>query len=200
APHDFALWKRTPPGVKRQMEWASPWGVGFPGWHLECSAMGRALLGQPFDIHAGGIDHIPIHHTNEIAQSEAAYGKPLAHTWVHGAFLTVEGKRMGKSEGNLVTIDELVRRGYEPLSFRYLCLGAHYRSSLNFTWESLTGAQAALRHLREICRTLPKFQIRDSRFPTIDRLHAAFNDDLDTPKALAVLWESLKPSSPQALS
>ncbi|MBI4142339.1 cysteine--tRNA ligase [Candidatus Uhrbacteria bacterium] len=203
SPHDFALWKITPPGVKRQMEWDAPWGRGFPGWHIECSAMGRDLLGQPFDIHCGGIDHISIHHTNEIAQSEAAYGTPLAHVWMHGAFLTVNGGRMGKSEGNLVTMDEVIRRGLEPLAYRYLCLGAHYRSSLNFTWESLSGAQSALKKLREYCRTLPKCRMQNAecKMPDvwsgdgaaiIDRLRAAFNDDLDTPKALAVLWESFK--------
>ncbi|MFH1099179.1 MAG: cysteine--tRNA ligase [Candidatus Uhrbacteria bacterium] len=217
SPHDFALWKLTPPGVKRQMEWNSPWGVGFPGWHLECSVMARTLLGQPFDIHCGGIDHIPIHHTNEIAQSEAAYGKPLAHFWLHGAFLTVEGKRMGKSEGNFITIDELVRRGFDPLAYRYLVLGAHYRSPVNFTWDALAGAQTALEHLREYCRTLPKecrggiysLPLAGVRFtpaeasepaPTwsegeravIERLQAAFNDDLDTPKALATLWDAVR--------
>ncbi len=220
SPHDFALWKRTPPGVKRQMEWDSPWGRGFPGWHLECSAMGHALLRQPFDIHCGGIDHIPIHHTNEIAQSEAAYGKPLAAFWLHGAFLTVEGKRMGKSEGNLVTVDEVIRRGSDPLAYRYLVLGAHYRSPLNFTWESLAGAQSALDKLREICRALPTpprtpspreggkqrispppvWRGSERGWPAMskearevaERLRAAFNDDLDTPKALAVVWEAVR--------
>ncbi|MBI4434827.1 cysteine--tRNA ligase [Candidatus Uhrbacteria bacterium] len=234
SPHDFALWKFSEPRIahgsftddaritdtvrpKRQQEWPSPWGVGFPGWHLECSVMARALLGQPFDIHCGGVDHIPIHHTNEIAQSEAAYGKPLATCWLHGAFLTIDGGRMGKSEGNFVTMDELISRGFDPLSFRYLVLGAHHRSPLNFTWESLRGAQSALNRLREYCRTLPKPQERrggvtsppDGRsdghrtVPTwsaeaqvmLDRLHAAFNDDLDTPRALAVLWEILRPQT-----
>lgn len=166
--------------------------------------MARALLGQPFDIHCGGIDHIPVHHTNEIAQSEAAYGKPLASVWCHGAFLTVEGKRMGKSEGNLVTIDEVVRRGFDPVSVRYLNLGAHYRSSLNFTWESLAGAQSALEHLRDRCRTLPKLSTtRHERAPVqavINRIHDACDDDLDTPKAIAVLWEALKPARPAALT
>jgi len=210
SPHDFALWKMTPEGVKRQQEWDSPWGRGFPGWHLECSVMSRALLGQPFDIHAGGIDHIPIHHTNEIAQSEAAYGKPLASMWCHGAFLTVEGKRMGKSEGNLVTVDAIIRRGFDPLSYRYLVLGAHYRSMLNFTWDALAGAQSALTKLREHCRTLPKLQAPSSQLQArmrsaearaaLDRLHAAFNDDLDTPKALAILWDVLKSQIPNPKS
>lgn len=202
-PRDFALWKLTPPGVKRQMEWDSPWGRGFPGWHLECSAMGRALLGQPFDIHAGGVDHIPIHHTNEIAQSEAAYRRPLARVWIHGAFLTVDGKRMGKSKGNLITIDELVRRGFEPLAYRMFVLGAHYRSPINFTWEALAAAEAALDHLRERCRGLPKHHASRVRSEAervmLDRIRAAFMDDLDTPKALAVLWDVLRSSDAQVL-
>ncbi|MBI4433548.1 cysteine--tRNA ligase [Candidatus Uhrbacteria bacterium] len=208
SPHDFALWKLTPPGVRRQQEWDAPWGRGFPGWHLECSAMGRCLLGQPFDIHCGGIDHIPVHHTNEIAQSEAAYGTPLAMWWLHGAFLTVEGKRMGKSEGNLITIDQLIARGIDPLAYRYLVLGAHYRSSLNFTQEAVRGAQSALDRLRAIARMLPRIPgatedarglARVSRMITtvegcaaFDRLSAAFDDDLDTPKALAVVWDTLQ--------
>ncbi|MBI2482606.1 cysteine--tRNA ligase [Candidatus Uhrbacteria bacterium] len=208
SPHDFALWKLTPPGVRRQQEWDSPWGRGFPGWHLECSAMGRALLGQPFDIHCGGIDHIPVHHTNEIAQSEAAYGKPLALWWLHGAFLTVEGKRMGKSEGNLITIDQLESRGVDPLAYRYLVLGAHYRSALNFTQEAVTGAQSALDRLRDIARALPRIPYAGSDANGIVRLQrmmqsvdgrkaqehldAAFADDLDTPQALAVLWDAVQ--------
>ncbi|MDO8425143.1 MAG: cysteine--tRNA ligase [bacterium] len=212
-PHDFALWKLsnpTPPSPpfqreggeqrKRQQEWESPWGTGFPGWHLECSVMSRELLGQPFDIHTGGIDHIPVHHTNEIAQSEAAYGKPLAAYWLHGAFLTVDGKRMGKSEGNLITITQLIERGIDPLAYRYLVLGAHYRSPLNFTWESLTAAQHALEHLRTQCREFPKPPVRVSAqlkvkvHKTTERFLDAMNDDLDTPKALALLWECLKKS------
>lgn len=205
-PHDFALWKVTPPGVRRQQEWASPWGRGFPGWHLECSVMGRSLLGQPFDIHTGGIDHIPVHHTNEIAQSEAAYGVPLAHTWMHGAFLTVDGKRMGKSEGNLITLDEIARRGFDPFAYRYLVLGAHYRSPLNFTWDALGGAQAALDRIRAHCRTLPRGRARGTirRAPSpgvvsaVERFRGACDDDLDTPRALAVLWEVVKGSASAA--
>lgn len=196
-PTDFALWKFSPADEQRQMEWDSPWGRGFPGWHIECSAMGRKLLGQPFDVHCGGVDHIPIHHMNEIAQSEAAYGKPLAAFWLHGAFLTVDQKRMGKSEGNLVTVDEFMQRGVDSLAYRYLVLGAHYRSPLNFTWESLAGAQSALEHLREMCRALPKLKresgIRNQKSGMIERISTAFDDDLDTPKALAILWDSCKP-------
>lgn len=207
SPHDFALWKFTPPGVKRQMEWESPWGVGFPGWHLECSAMSRALLGQPFDIHTGGVDHIPVHHTNEIAQSEAAYGQPLAAFWLHGAFLTVDGGRMGKSEGNLITIAQLMERGFDPLAYRLFVLGAHYRSPLNFTWEALGAAAQALEHLRERCSELPKppVRIHATIKPIVqertERFLSACNDDLDTPKALALLWDVVKGSrDPRAQS
>ncbi|MFH1430200.1 MAG: cysteine--tRNA ligase [Candidatus Uhrbacteria bacterium] len=197
-PHDFALWKLTPKEVHRQQEWPSPWGRGFPGWHIECSVMSRALLGQPFDIHCGGIDHISVHHTNEIAQSEAAYDVPLAKYWCHGAFLTVDGGRMGKSEGNAVIVEELIERDIDPIAYRYLVLGAHYRSQLNFTWESLESAESALRHLRDRCRELPTApkRINAALKPKIlklrERFLAAVNDDLDTPRALALLWEVMK--------
>jgi len=124
-PTDFALWKFTPHGVKRQMEWDSPWGRGFPGWHTECVVMSIKALGIPFDIHCGGVDHILIHHTNEIAQAEAAYQKLMANYWLHGEFMTVEGKKMAKSEGNIFIIDDLIKKGFNPISYRYMCLGAH---------------------------------------------------------------------------
>lgn len=198
SPYDFALWKLTPPGVRRQQEWPSPWGKGFPGWHIECSVMSRCLLGQPFDIHTGGIDHIPVHHTNEIAQSEAAYGTPLARTWTHNAFLTVDGGRMGKSEGNLITLDAIIAKGIDPCAYRLFALGAHYRSSLNFTWEALTASQSALIHLRTICRTLPRRgDGTDADAATaIGAITAACNDDLNTPQALAALWDALRSSMP----
>jgi cysteinyl-tRNA synthetase len=151
-PADFALWKFSPKDKKRQMEWDSPWGVGFPGWHIECSAMSTKYLGQPFDIHCGGVDHIYTHHPNEIAQSEAAEGVKMANFWIHGEFMTVEGRRMGKSEGNAYLLEDLIKRGYDPLAFRYLCLNTHYRSPLNFTWQALEGAQTALERLREHVR------------------------------------------------
>ncbi|HVM90467.1 MAG TPA: cysteine--tRNA ligase [Verrucomicrobiae bacterium] len=187
-PADFALWKFSPTDKKRQMEWDSPWGIGFPGWHIECSAMSRKLLGQPFDIHCGGVDHIPVHHENEIAQSEAAYGKPLANYWMHVEFLLVDGRRMGKSEGNAYVLDDLVKKGFDPLAFRYYCLGTHYRSKLNFTWEGLEGAQNALMKLRAISRRLPGVNVEPI---TIAEFSAAIADDLNIPKALAVMWEML---------
>ncbi len=194
-PTDFALWKFSPTdGTKRQMEWESPWGIGFPGWHIECSAMSVKYLGQPFDIHAGGMDLIPVHHENEIAQSEAIQGTPLARYWMHNEFLTVDGRRMGKSEGNAYTLDDLMARGHDPLAFRYLCLNAHYRSKLNFTWEGVAGAESALQHLRQLARALPS-----SGEPNPEAVSAwrtrfiqALEDDVNTPAVLAVVWECLK--------
>jgi cysteinyl-tRNA synthetase len=148
-PQDFALWFFLTGRYKNHtLHWPSPWGEGFPGWHLECSAISRKLLGQPFDIHTGGVDHIGTHHTNEIAQSEAAFGVPLCSWWLHGEFLLIDEGRMGKSEGNAYTLGFLEEKGFSPLDFRYLCLSAHYRSQLNFTWESLGGAKTALSKLR----------------------------------------------------
>lgn len=190
-PADFALWKFSPSDQKRQMEWDSPWGKGFPGWHLECSAMSEELLGQPFDIHCGGIDHIPVHHENEIAQSEAAFDKPLANYWMHGEFLLVDGKRMGKSEGNAYTIDTLIEKGFDPLSYRLYCLGTHYRSKLNFTWEGLEGAQNALRKLQTEARRLPITQ-EAALGASFEQFKQALSDDLNTAQALAAVWEMVK--------
>ncbi len=190
-PADFALWKFSPEGEKRQMEWESPWGVGFPGWHVECSAMSEKLLGQTFDIHCGGLDHITVHHENEIAQSEAAFDKPLANYWLHGEFLLVDGKRMGKSEGNAYTLDDLIAKGFAPLAFRYYCLGTQYRSKLNFTWEGLEGAQNALRKLHAEARRLSIGKGKEIPSAFIE----ALEDDLNTPKALAAVWDMLKSGS-----
>lgn len=190
---DFALWKFAAPGEKRQMEWESPWGVGFPGWHIECSAMAEKLLGQPFDIHASSVDHIPVHHENEIAQSEAAYEKPLAHYWMHGEFLLIDGGRMGKSLGNAYTLDDIIAKGFDPLAYRFFCLGAHYRSKLNFTWEGLEGAQNALRKLQAFARNLPPVS---KTAIGLTEFQSALEEDLNTPKALAVMWDFLKSAIP----
>ena len=147
---DFALWKFSGEPGKRQQEWQSPWGLGFPGWHIECSAMSMKYLGDSFDIHTGGIDHIPVHHTNEIAQSEAATGKKFVNFWLHGAFLVFKGEKISKSKGGLYTIAELEEKGFSPLSFRYFALTAHYRASLNFSLENLEAAQNALENLKQI--------------------------------------------------
>ncbi|MEZ4618415.1 MAG: cysteine--tRNA ligase [Caldilineaceae bacterium] len=140
-PTDFALWKFSPKDQTRQMEWESPWGVGFPGWHIECSAMSAKFLGNLFDIHCGGEDHIPVHHTNEIAQTEACHGTHLANFWLHGYFLQLDDAKMAKSAGGFLRVQTLLDRGYEPLVYRFFCLSGHYRAKLNFTWESLDGAK-----------------------------------------------------------
>ncbi|MBU0530875.1 cysteine--tRNA ligase [Patescibacteria group bacterium] len=199
-PTDFAVWKfshKSDQGPstgsghqpERLMEWESPWGKGFPGWHLECSAMSVKYLGIPFDIHTGGIDHIPVHHENELAQSEGAYGKLQANVWMHNAFITVDGTKMSKSLNNIYTLDDLIEKGYEPLSYRYLLLGAHYRKGLNFTQQALEGAQNALNNLRDAARELdsPSKVSKDYE----DRFHAAIFNDLDMPGALAVVWDMM---------
>ncbi|MDH4224873.1 MAG: cysteine--tRNA ligase [Deltaproteobacteria bacterium] len=197
---DFALWKFSPPGVRRQMEWDSPWGRGFPGWHIECSAMAMKYLGDLFDIHTGGKDHIPVHHTNEIAQSEAAVGHPFVRYWLHGEFLVVDstrdgGERMGKSEGNFLRLQEVIDRGFDPLSYRYLVLNSHYRKFLHFSWDSLKAAETALMGLRRLVREVP-WPGNNLNDPTNsafrDELLADLCDDLNTPKALATLWTTLK--------
>ena len=190
-PSDFALWKFSPTDQKRQMEWESPWGVGFPGWHIECSVMSERLLGQPFDIHCGGVDHISVHHENEIAQSEAAYGKPLANLWMHNEFLLIDGGRMGKSLGNAYVLEDLIAKGFDPLAYRYFCLLAHYRSKLNFTWDALTAAQNALKNLRQLVRGLPKAQ-PEGEWIQRTEFQEALENDLNTAKGIAILWDVLK--------
>lgn len=190
---DFALWKRSVEnGPARAMEWDSPWGKGFPGWHLECSAMAMKYLGNTMDIHAGGIDHIPVHHTNEIAQSESATGEDFARWWLHSEFLQVDGAKMSKSKGNFYTIGDLVNNGYSPLAFRYLVLGAHYGSKMNFTWKALDGAQSALNKLIYIAST---WDTEPAEHPLPEYLEPfvnALRDDLNTPQALAALWDMVK--------
>ncbi|MGB2579760.1 cysteinyl-tRNA synthetase [Elusimicrobium simillimum] len=193
-PSDFALWKFSPKDSTRQMEWDSPWGVGFPGWHIECSAMAMKYLGPTIDIHCGGVDHVAVHHSNEIAQSEAATGKPYVRCWVHGEFLVLRAGKMSKSDGTFLTIDALKERGYSPLDYRYLCLGAHYRTQLEFTFESLDFARTSLKTLKERIKALTdegdfdKPGYKDLK----DKFMAAVRDDLNTAKALAVVWESFK--------
>ncbi|HLC70073.1 MAG TPA: cysteine--tRNA ligase [Patescibacteria group bacterium] len=190
-PTDFALWKFSKENEKRQMEWPSPWGTGFPGWHIECSAMSTKYLGQPFDIHCGGIDHIPVHHTNEIAQSEAASGKPLANYWLHNEFLLINNGKMAKSVDNFLTIRELKRQGYSPLAYRYFTLQTHYRRQLSFSFEALGAAQSGLEHLYEIARELSKEKMPEDK-ESADKFLALINDDLNIPEALATVWEALK--------
>ena len=194
---DFALWKFSPKDsdTKRQMEWDSPWGKGFPGWHIECSAMSKKFLGDTFDIHCGGIDHVPIHHTNEIAQSEACNGKPFVHYWLHGAFLEEESGKMSKSKGEFLRVKTLVDKGYSPLDYRYLCLGTHYRKRLLFSWEILDQAKTAMTRLKQNVQQIrddakKNFDTRDASMPEGERekFLEAVNDDLNMPQALAALW------------
>lgn len=187
-PTDFALWKFSPKDHKRQMEWQSPWGIGFPGWHIECSAMAMKYLGETIDIHTGGIDHIPVHHTNEIAQSESATGKQFARYWMHVDFLTIEGKKMSKSLGNFATIGDIVKRGYDPLGFRYMVLTSHYRASLNFTWEGLLGVQKALAGLREKVSQWDGNTAEPSA-DSLEEFKKRVNNDINTPQALALMWD-----------
>jgi len=198
-PTDFALWKFSPKNVKRQMEWQSPWGVGFPGWHTECVVMSIKELGIPFDIHCGGIDHILIHHTNEIAQAEAAYGKILARYWLHGEFLNLKEEKMAKSKGNIVTLKILKEKKVNPLAYRYLCLNAHYRSKLAFSWEAIKSAQNSLNNLYDKIRDFQNennTSLSPSDFKIIKNNKKQFlsfiNDDLNTPKALALTWRLVK--------
>lgn len=204
SPRDFALWKFSQEPGKRQMEWDSPWGVGFPGWHIECSAMSMKYLGETIDIHVGGEDLRQTHHPNEIAQSEGATGKPFVRYWVHATFLLVDGQRMGKSLGNIYKVSDIEENGINPLALRYLYLTAHYRDPLNFTWESLQAAQNAYEKLSAQCIAHSAQEERKSLSPEKqdkvdqyrERFLGAVNDDLNTPQALAVLWEAAKSNIP----
>jgi cysteinyl-tRNA synthetase len=189
---DFALWKFSPPDAERQMEWDSPWGVGFPGWHIECSAMAERYLGDWFDIHCGGEDHIPVHHTNEIAQTEARSGTRLANFWMHGYFLLEGDAKMAKSAGEFLRLKALVDRGYDPLAYRYLCLTGHYRSQLNFTWDALDAAATGLARMRTAFHALPADASVAPDEGFVARFSAAINDDLNAPRALAIAWEALR--------
>ncbi len=191
---DFALWKLNP-----DLGWDSPWGKGFPGWHIECSAMSmEAFDDETFDIHTGGIDHIGTHHTNEMAQSEAATGKPFVHYWLHNEFVSVNGEKMSKSKGNIITLRDLEEKGYTPLAYRYWLLTAHYRTPVNFTWEALHGAEAALRRMVEVLKAVIN---ANEKIPGtlnqgyLGQFSAFIEDDLDTPKAIACVHEMLKDES-----
>lgn len=215
-PRDFALWKFSPStrsgqkrpasakgyGEARQMEWKSPWGKGFPGWHIECSAMSMKYLGESFDIHTGGIDHKEIHHPNEIAQAEAVTGKPLAKYWLHTAFMQVSGEKMSKSLGNTYTLYDLTEQNYDALAVRYLYLQTHYRQEMNFTYVALDAAQNAYKKLvMEISRWEdPLFDSGKVSASQMKEFEAKFldaiNEDLNMAKALAVVWELVKSDLP----
>lgn len=198
-PSDFALWKFSPENEQRDMEWDSPWGKGFPGWHIECSAMALKYLGETLDIHTGGIDHIPVHHTNEIAQSEAATGKRFANYWLHANFLLVNGTKISKSLQNGYTLQDLVDKGFTPMDFRMFVLQSHYRTESNFTWENLAAAASRLSRWKAVAAL--RHQTHDTLVDNDDKEHdvnsqllaakhaakEALSDDLSSPKALSIL-------------
>ncbi|HLE48494.1 MAG TPA: cysteine--tRNA ligase [Patescibacteria group bacterium] len=202
-PWDFFLWVT---GNKNHiMQWDSPWGKGYPGWHIECTAMSTKYLGDNFDIHTGGIEHIGIHHTNEIAQGFGAFGKSTANYWLHNAWLLgKKGEKLSKSLGNIVTVQELIEKGYDPIAFRYLVLNSHYRKGLNFSFEALDAANEALINLRNIKVGLKNSNIRtnlsDEKLSKAEEFQTEFRkalcEDLNIPNALAVLWKTLKSNIP----
>lgn len=207
-PADFALWKHTAAGVKRQQEWDSPWGRGFPGWHIECSAMSSKYLGQQFDIHTGGVDHIKVHHTNEIAQSEAAFGvHPWVQMWMHGEFLTFDDVKMSKSQGNVLVLDDLMTKGFLPLSFRYFFLQAHYRQQQTFNEEAMAAADKGYRRLLQqaiAVRAATDTPNETRMQPHREAFYESMYDDLNAPRALAETWavahaNTLSPADKKAL-
>ena len=207
-PADFVLWFTRSKFENQAMVWDSPWGRGYPGWHIECSAMSMHYLGDQFDIHCGGVDHISVHHSNEIAQSEAATGKKWVNYWLHNEFLVMEKGKMAKSAGGFLTLDSLIEAGYDPLDYRYFCLLAHYRSELRFSWEALDAARSARQRLIERVRRLSEDSDyalseadRDSLSPRdsangagrhLSAFEDALADDLNSPKALAAAWSLIK--------
>ena len=193
-PRDFVLWFSQSKFPNQIMQWDSPWGRGFPGWHIECSVLSSKYLGERIDIHCGGIDHIPVHHTNEIAQSEACFGHKWVNYWLHGEFLVLDKGKMAKSAGNFITLRTLTERGYKPEHYLYLCLGAHYRTPLTFNFEALDAARNGFERLRNRVIELkvnPAKGTGDIQ-PYKDRFWAAIADDLNAPQALAVLWDVLR--------
>lgn len=194
-PTDFALWKFSPKNEKRQMEWDSPWGVGFPGWHIECTAMSTKCLGETFDIHTGGEDHIPVHHTNEIAQAFGAFGHNTADFWMHNAFITFKGEKISKSSGGLFTIFDLIEKGFDPMAFRYMVLGSHYRKGIEFSLENLKAAENGYRRLVGLWFNWKSS--KETRGGVVDKKYQnefveKISDDLAMPEALAVLWKMIR--------
>ena len=192
-PYDFALWIKAP--ENHLMKWDSPWGPSYPGWHIECSAMSQKYLGEVFDIHTGGIDLIPTHHENEIAQSKGACGKIPAHYWMHGEYLLINGGKMSKSLGNVYLLDDIIKRGYDPLVYRLFNFSCHYKGKLNFTWEGIESASVALNRLRE------GYQKHLTGMADVDgtiiseienKFNQAINDDLNMPLAMSAVWEAVK--------
>jgi cysteinyl-tRNA synthetase len=200
-PADFALWfKRVGRFSDHTMHWSSPWGEGFPGWHIECSTMSMKYLGETIDIHSGGIGHVPVHHENEIAQSEAATGKPFVKYWFHNNFLTVDGQKMSKSLGNFYTIDDIEKNKVDPISLRLLFLQSHYRQPLNFTWQSARASLEAYNRLKEIATGLKGSNSLNKKLVKLSnksicfqqQFRNAIENDLQTPQAVAVMWDMIK--------
>ena len=195
-PYDFALWIKAP--ENHLMKWNSPWGPSYPGWHIECSAMGRKYLGEQFDIHTGGIDLIPTHHENEIAQSKGACGKIPARYWMHGEYLLINGGKMSKSLGNVYLVKDIIEKGYEPLAYRLFCYSSHYRNKLNFTWEGIESAEKSLIRLRNSYQAnlQGKDELTEEDKKQLaqieDNFHKAINDDLNMPLAMSYVWELAK--------
>ena len=192
-PYDFALWIKAP--ANHLMKWDSPWGPSYPGWHIECSAMSTKYLGEEFDIHTGGIDLVPTHHENEIAQNKGACGKNPAHYWIHGEYLLINGGKMSKSLGNTYLIDDIIAKGYSPLAYRLFNYSCHYRGKLNFTWEGIESANTSLIRLREGYQKHlnGNSDISDEIIADMEnRFHQAINDDMNMPLALSVVWEAVK--------
>ena len=192
-PYDFALWIKAP--ENHLMKWDSPWGQSYPGWHIECSAMSTKYLGAVFDIHTGGIDLIPTHHENEIAQSKGACGKIPAHYWMHGEYLLINGGKMSKSLGNVYLLDDIISRGYDPLTYRLFNFSCHYKGKLNFTWEGMNSAAVSLKRLREGYQKhlVGNAEVSDEIINDMEnRFHQAINDDLNMTLAMSVVWEAIK--------
>ena len=192
-PYDFALWIKAP--ENHLMKWNSPWGLCYPGWHIECSAMGKKYLGEEFDIHTGGVDLIPTHHENEIAQSKGLTGKIPSKFWMHSEFLLINNGRMGKSLGNAYTVQDLINEGIEPLAYKLFCFSSHYRNKLNFTWEGAKASQTALNRLREaVVKHINGTDKVDEKViqEYKSRFMEAINDDLNMPSAMGIVWEVLK--------
>ncbi len=194
---DFALWKFSDQPGTRQQEWDSPWGLGYPGWHIECSAMSMKYLGVHFDIHTGGEDHIPVHHTNEIAQSEGATGKKFVNYWLHGAFLTFKGEKVSKSKGGLYTVSELEEIGYKPEHYRYLCLLTHYRKPLDFSLEHLDAARNAYERMKRKVIELRSSKLKGENKSKdyVSQFVQSINDDLNMPAAMHVIWKVVEDDS-----
>lgn len=193
SPYDFALWIKAP--ENHLMKWDSPWGPSYPGWHIECSAMGQKYLGEQFDIHTGGIDLIPTHHENEIAQSKGACGKIPANYWMHGEYLLIDGGKMSKSLGNVYLVKDFIKRGYDPIVYKLFSYSCHYRNKLNFTWEGIEAASKSLERLKKgyIVHLNGKDEVDEDVINEYEeRFHKAINDDLNMPAAMGVVWEVVR--------